>query len=214
MSQYIDDNLPLPPFSEILRIIEIRDNSNKTMKSSDATEGEETRGRWTPEEHRLFLEGVMLYGKDWKKMQPLIRTRSLVQIRTHAQKVFKKVAIKRNPDDATIKLDDDDLDDDDLDGDLGTAIASSSSSSSNRLSKVVRDIEPLGFSHILTRPILSTGSSSSRTATLAAAPVTAPITGQKSTTETSISVPVSADTSVPSAESDNCMDPPHKRSKR
>lgn len=51
--------------------------------------------RWTAEEHRLFLEGVMLYGKDWKKMQPLIKTRSLVQIRTHAQKVFKKIGLKR-----------------------------------------------------------------------------------------------------------------------
>ena len=33
---------------------------------------------------------VVIYvsvGKDWKKMQPLIKTRSLVQIRTHAQKV-------------------------------------------------------------------------------------------------------------------------------
>ena len=51
--------------------------------------------RWTPEEHRLFLEGIMLYGKDWKKMQPLIKSRSLVQIRTHAQKVFKKIGQKR-----------------------------------------------------------------------------------------------------------------------
>lgn len=37
----------------------------------------------------------MLYGKDWKKMQPLIKTRSLVQIRTHAQKVFKKIGLKK-----------------------------------------------------------------------------------------------------------------------
>ena len=37
----------------------------------------------------------MLYGKDWKKMQPLIKTRTLVQIRTHAQKVFKKVGLKK-----------------------------------------------------------------------------------------------------------------------
>ena len=51
--------------------------------------------RWTPEEHRLFLEGIMLYGKDWKKMQPLIKTRSLVQIRTHAQKVFKQIGQRR-----------------------------------------------------------------------------------------------------------------------
>jgi len=51
--------------------------------------------RWTPEEHRLFLQGIMLYGKDWKSMQPLIKTRTLVQIRTHAQKVFKKVGLKK-----------------------------------------------------------------------------------------------------------------------
>lgn len=51
--------------------------------------------RWMPEEHRLFLEGIMLYGKDWKKMQPLIKSRSLVQIRTHAQKVFKKIGLKK-----------------------------------------------------------------------------------------------------------------------
>jgi uncharacterized membrane protein len=37
----------------------------------------------------------MLYGKDWKKMQPLIKSRSLVQIRTHAQKVFKKIGLKK-----------------------------------------------------------------------------------------------------------------------
>jgi len=55
---------------------------------------DETTGRWTAEEHKLFLEGIMLYGKDWKKMLPLIKTRTLVQIRTHAQKVFKKIAGK------------------------------------------------------------------------------------------------------------------------
>jgi hypothetical protein len=33
----------------------------------------------------------MLYGKDWKKMVPLIRTRTLLQIRTHAQKMLKTV---------------------------------------------------------------------------------------------------------------------------
>ena len=46
--------------------------------------------RWTPEEHQLFLKGVMLYGREWKKMVPLIKTRTVVQIRTHAQTVFKK----------------------------------------------------------------------------------------------------------------------------
>ena len=37
----------------------------------------------------------MLYGKDWKSMQPLIKTRTNLQIRTHAQKMFKKVGLKK-----------------------------------------------------------------------------------------------------------------------
>ena len=67
--------------------------SKKRRRS--ARDSEETSGRWTPEEHRLFLEGILRFGRDWKKIQQLIRTRTLVQIRTHAQKVFKKVAERK-----------------------------------------------------------------------------------------------------------------------
>ena len=38
----------------------------------------------------------MLYGREWKKMAAMIKTRSLSQIRTHAQKVFQKVEVKTN----------------------------------------------------------------------------------------------------------------------
>ena len=37
-----------------------------------------------------------MYGKDWRAMVPLIKTRSLRQIRTHAQKVLKSMYTKRN----------------------------------------------------------------------------------------------------------------------
>ena len=37
-----------------------------------------------------------MYGKDWRAMIPLIKTRSLRQIRTHAQKVLKSMYAKRN----------------------------------------------------------------------------------------------------------------------
>ena len=49
-------------------------------------------GRWTNEEHGLFLRGLDLHGKGWKKIASLIRTRTVVQIRTHAQKYFQKLA--------------------------------------------------------------------------------------------------------------------------
>lgn len=47
-------------------------------------------GRWTKREHELFLEGLKLYGKSWKKISSLVITRTLVQIRTHAQKYLQK----------------------------------------------------------------------------------------------------------------------------
>ena len=93
----VEEELPLPSFAELFG--ECGSSSGKKRKKSAAGAGnkdsDEASGRWTDEEHRLFLEGVMLYGKDWKKMQPLIKTRSLVQIRTHAQKVFKKVGLRK-----------------------------------------------------------------------------------------------------------------------
>ncbi|GBG31880.1 Myb family DNA-binding protein, SHAQKYF family [Hondaea fermentalgiana] len=49
-------------------------------------------GRWTHEEHSIFLEGLKLHGKEWKKISDMIQTRTVVQIRTHAQKYFQKVA--------------------------------------------------------------------------------------------------------------------------
>tara|TARA_A100001015_G_scaffold318354_1_gene438017 strand:+ start:2868 stop:3107 length:240 start_codon:yes stop_codon:yes gene_type:complete len=42
-----------------------------------------------------------MYGKDWRAMMPLIKTRSLRQIRTHAQKVLKSMYAKRNVPHAT-----------------------------------------------------------------------------------------------------------------
>jgi SHAQKYF class myb-like DNA-binding protein len=34
------------------------------------------KGRWTETEHNKFLEAIRLYGKDWRKVQEFIGTRS------------------------------------------------------------------------------------------------------------------------------------------
>ena len=72
-------------------------------------------GRWTKEEHLTFIKGLELYGKGWKKIANLVKTRTgiapmyvffcdtfillnyfpVVQIRTHAQKYFLKLAKSR-----------------------------------------------------------------------------------------------------------------------
>jgi SHAQKYF class myb-like DNA-binding protein len=49
-------------------------------------------GRWTDLEHALFLEGMRLFGKKWPLVADHVKTRSPVQIRTHAQKYFIKEA--------------------------------------------------------------------------------------------------------------------------
>ena len=66
-----------------------------TASSSSSAKGGENTGRWTAEEHRLFLQGLEQHGKGWKKIASLIKSRTVVQIRTHAQKYFQKLAKAR-----------------------------------------------------------------------------------------------------------------------
>lgn len=48
-------------------------------------------GRWSQEEHARFLEGYNLHGHKWKKVQQAVKTRSVTQVRTHAQKYLLKL---------------------------------------------------------------------------------------------------------------------------
>ncbi|CAI5728973.1 unnamed protein product [Hyaloperonospora brassicae] len=49
-------------------------------------------GRWSADEHERFLEGFRIHGHKWKRVQHVVRTRSVTQVRTHAQKYLLKVA--------------------------------------------------------------------------------------------------------------------------
>ena len=66
-------------------------STSSSVAAATAAAGENT-GRWTAEEHRLFLRGLELHGKGWKKIATLIQSRTVVQIRTHAQKYFQKLS--------------------------------------------------------------------------------------------------------------------------
>ena len=54
-------------------------------------------GRWTLEEHIRFVEAIIQYGKDWKQVQKLVRSRSSAQARSHAQKFFLKLKTVKLP---------------------------------------------------------------------------------------------------------------------
>lgn len=63
-----------------------------SKKRSHKLQDGQTAGRWTPEEHQDFLEGLKIFGREWKKVAERIPTRTSAQIRSHAQKYFSKLA--------------------------------------------------------------------------------------------------------------------------
>mmetsp|Transcript_24330 Transcript_24330/g.43252 ORF Transcript_24330/g.43252 Transcript_24330/m.43252 type:complete len:121 (-) Transcript_24330:102-464(-) len=64
------------------------------MKSDKASK--DHAGRWTQEEHELFLEGLERYGKNWKAIERVVGTRTATQARSHAQKYFLKAEKGKN----------------------------------------------------------------------------------------------------------------------
>ena len=85
-----------------INIIKINSCNNLDSKSKDKiiepikeVKGVQfNMGRWTKEEHKKFLKGIIEYGNNWKIIEQLIRTRSSSQARSHAQKYFVKVKKK------------------------------------------------------------------------------------------------------------------------
>ncbi|WOG90509.1 hypothetical protein DCAR_0209753 [Daucus carota subsp. sativus] len=63
-------------------------NSKKIRKPYTITKSRET---WTDQEHDKFIEALHLFDRDWKKIEAFVGSKTVIQIRSHAQKYFQKV---------------------------------------------------------------------------------------------------------------------------
>ncbi|XP_041009907.1 protein REVEILLE 6 isoform X2 [Juglans microcarpa x Juglans regia] len=64
------------------------DANKKIRKPYTITKSRES---WTEPEHDKFLEALQLFDRDWKKIEAFVGSKTVIQIRSHAQKYFMKV---------------------------------------------------------------------------------------------------------------------------
>ncbi|KAI4351640.1 hypothetical protein L6164_005983 [Bauhinia variegata] len=64
------------------------DSAKKIRKPYTITKSRES---WTEPEHDKFLEALQLFDRDWKKIEAFVGSKTVIQIRSHAQKYFLKV---------------------------------------------------------------------------------------------------------------------------
>jgi SHAQKYF class myb-like DNA-binding protein len=78
------------PINITKKIKKINENT-KLKRGKLNREGGYNTGRWQPDEHQRFIEAIMKYGNEWKKVQKHVGSRSSTQARSHAQKFFVKM---------------------------------------------------------------------------------------------------------------------------
>ena len=89
ISQIQNNNLNIT-FSEEDNFFSLS-NNNTSIKQNNQDNSKFSIGRWHLGEHKRFLEAIIKFGNDWKKVEKYIGTRTSSQARSHAQKFFIKL---------------------------------------------------------------------------------------------------------------------------
>ena len=75
-------------------------------KTEEQVESKTKNGRWIRDEHIRFLQALKYYGKNWKKVEEHVKTRTSTQARSHAQKFFANIQKnKMTMDEFLVRLD-------------------------------------------------------------------------------------------------------------
>ncbi|KAK6942864.1 SANT/Myb domain [Dillenia turbinata] len=83
---------PPPPQPQSMAATTDGSSGKKVRKPYTITKSRES---WTEEEHDKFLEALQLFDRDWKKIEDFVGSKTVIQIRSHAQKYFLKVQKNR-----------------------------------------------------------------------------------------------------------------------
>lgn len=80
---------PPPPSTTAAASSTVSEDPNKKIRKPYTIT--KSRESWTDQEHDKFLEALQLFDRDWKKIEAFVGSKTVIQIRSHAQKYFLKV---------------------------------------------------------------------------------------------------------------------------